>query len=96
MFLENAVTAGIKVADFWDMTPRETEVVIDAYVDKKELEGKEMRAHAWMVAALSRSKKMPELDKFLDPPKPKTPEEIEADKRFFEEMRQRYSKRGKT
>jgi len=95
VFLENAVTAGIRVADFWDMTPREVEIVMGAYVDKRENELKELRTHAWMTAALTRTKKMPELDKFLNPPPPKTPEELDEDKRFFEQMRNRHTgKRG--
>ena len=95
MFLGNAVKAGVSVTDFWDMTPKETDIVINACLDRLEQDRTNLRIHAWLTAALSRTKKMPELDEFVNPPPPKTPEELEEDKRFFEQMRERYSgKRG--
>lgn len=57
--------AGVSVAEFWDLTPFETLLVIEANIWRDEHDQKMLLKHAWDIAALSRSKRLPKLSLLL-------------------------------
>lgn len=64
--LRSAVRAGIRPAEFWDMTPVELAITIDAYVEHETAEFKQGLTMAYMGASWQRSKKMPRLETVLN------------------------------
>lgn len=72
---------------FWELTPREISYMIDAANERQKREHNQNAWLAWHVAALTRMepKKFPNLDQLMhrDPPKPKTPEQLEATLRLL-------------
>ena len=88
--------AGVTVLTFWDMTPCETLMAMEAAVWRAEQAQAGELAQAWHVAAFSRQKRLPGLATLLARLKPskakKTPiderrEEFESFKRSFEASR---------
>lgn len=74
------------------MTPRETFMAIEALVWREEMQQKQLMAAAWHTAALMRQKRMPSLQRFLNPPKPArklTGKELEKRRKQHREMTQR-------
>lgn len=59
--MKSAVRAEIKPSDFWDMTPLELTVSVEAFVETHSERFKEAVTVAYMNAAWQRSKKMPGL-----------------------------------
>lgn len=57
--------AGIQIFQFWDMTPAETIATINAELWRIEQSQKNDLSLAWMIAALSRSKRLPSLKQLL-------------------------------
>ena len=57
------------MAEFWTLTPKELASVFAAHAWRQEEEQKRDLALAWYTAALSRTKKLPNLDRLLNPPK---------------------------
>lgn len=95
--LVQALHAGIGILVFWEMTPCETTQEIKAANWRLE-QGQRARAWlAWHTAALSRAKKMPPLARLVNPPEAKTlrPDELEARRREFAEMRSKWKNRGR-
>lgn len=91
-FLEEALKAGVRVQEFWDLTPAEATMAIEAAIWQAEQEHR-MRAWAvWHVAALSRVKKLPALSRLIQSPEAKPlSEEAAVDRRSeFEEMSGRW------
>ena len=87
--LKQALRCGITVADFWQMTPRETLMVIDALIERDERRQSQDIRLAWLTAALVRSKKMPPLERLLTakPARKLRGKELERRKREFEELK---------
>ncbi len=66
-----AVQAGISPVEFWELTPYLTRKAIAALTDGRNTQ-------AWMIAALTRAKKMPKLNEMISKPKAGNPN-MEAD-----------------
>lgn len=66
-------------SEFWEMTPYELTIYVEAFTDKLKFEAKERITQSWMTAAFYRSKKMPKLEKLLkdmDGKQAQTPEDM--------------------
>lgn len=74
-------------AEFWDLTPRETAAVLDAAVWRWKQEEQRMLSLAWHVAALTRARRMPSLDRLLRPPSKARDIPIEERRVEFEQMK---------
>ena len=82
---------GASVAEFWDMTPRETYSYLTAFQWRQEREQKQALWQAWHVAYLTRAKRMPSLSKLLHPPQARAlhGEELARRRQERDEMLQR-------
>jgi hypothetical protein len=80
--------AGIKVLEFWDLTPRETFMAIDASLWREEIQQKRDLTLAWQTAALTRAKRLPSLKQLLNtkPARPLHGAELEKRRQEFKEM----------
>jgi hypothetical protein len=88
--LVEALRAGVPVSEFWDMTPCETVLAIEAAAWRLEQDERGRLRLAWHVAALSRAKRLPPLAQLMAPQKQSrtlSGEELEARRREFAEMR---------
>lgn len=83
--LKSAARAGIRPAEFWDMTPAELIICAEEFVAAQIGSFKEAVTVAYMNAAWQRSKKMPRLESVLkkidgttrkEKKKAQTPEEM--------------------
>lgn len=83
------------VADFWDMTPRETILAMEAGAWRMQQERELAMSAAWHAAALSRAKRMPSLSSVLNRLKPRKHEPIEQRQAEFEELSRRMSPHGR-
>ncbi len=85
---QQALRANISIADFWDSTPAEIYVAIDAYGWGLEQKQKQLAWAVWHIAALTRAKKMPPLSSLVKPAPAKklTEEEKLKRQKEFEEM----------
>jgi hypothetical protein len=75
-------------AEFWEQTPKETLMTIEAAVWRDERRQKLDIALAWRVAALSRQKRLPSLKKLLTPDetRPLRGKELKKRQQEFREM----------
>lgn len=80
--------AGIGILEFWDLTPRETFMAIDAAIWRDEVQQRRNLTLAWQTAALTRAKRMPSLKQLLNtkPAKVLHGEELEKRRQEFREM----------
>ena len=80
--------AGIGVLEFWDLTPRETFMAIEASIWREEVRQKWDITVAWQTASLSRAKRMPSLKQLLNtkPARPLHGAELEKRRQEFREM----------
>ena len=62
---EQALRCGVTIEQFWQMTPRETFMVIEAYFWRQEQQRKQQISIAWLTAGLMRTKTMPALSRLL-------------------------------
>ena len=83
------------VGEFWDMTPRETFMALNAAVWRIEQEMARSLSLAWNIAALERTKRLPSLSKLLAPVADKQQAPIEERRREFEELKDRMDGRRK-
>lgn len=83
-----ALRAGISVMEFWDLTPRETFMEIDASIWREEIQQKRDLVLAWQTAALTRAKRMPSLKQLLNTKqaRPLVGQELEKRRKEFKEM----------
>ena len=72
------------MAEFWDLTPRETWITIEAAGWRAERDARRDVALAWHVAALARTKILPSLRQLLHPPKARKLEGEELERRRAE------------
>lgn len=85
--LGQALKCGLTVAEFWQMTPRETFMAIEAYLWRYEREVKDQIRMAWLNAALVRAKHLPPLARLLaGKAKPLRGAELQKRRQEFEEM----------
>lgn len=63
--LQQALRAGIGVQEFWDLTPVETYMAIEASIWREQQRQKQSIAQAWYSAALQRAKRLPPLKQLL-------------------------------
>lgn len=82
----------MSVAEFWELTPAETFVVLEAWGWRVEQEQKGRAWLAWHIAALQRMKRLPPLSRLVGRAKPKvlTGEEKERVKREHAEMVEKF------
>jgi hypothetical protein len=92
--LVEALRAGIPIGEFWDMTPRETVLVIEAAAWRAEQAQRGRAWLAWHVAALSRATRLPPLSRLFRLPGAKRleGEDLEKRRREFEGMKQKFEK----
>lgn len=84
-----ALRCGIGVAEFWDLTPRETWQAIEAAIWRDRREQERETRQAWLTATLSRAKKIPSLKRLLTEKKQAqrlTPVEAEKRRNEFGQM----------
>lgn len=89
--LKQALRCGILVADFWEMTPRETKMAIEAAIWRDERQQRQALSLAWHTAALSRAKRLPSLKRLLSTSsgskaRPLRGPELRKRRREYEEM----------
>ena len=82
--LEQSLKCGIGVAEFWSLTPRETYAVIKAANWRLEREHRRDAWLAWHIAALSRAKRLPTLQRLIAPGKSRALEGEELERRRAE------------
>jgi len=63
--LEQYVGVGLDPSVFWALTPALYAIHLDGAVRRLDREAREMAWAVWHVAALSRAKKLPRLDRFI-------------------------------
>lgn len=63
--LKQTLRCGISVADFWQLTPRETYMAIEAAIWQDERRQRSAVAASWLVAKLSKAKRIPPLKQLL-------------------------------
>lgn len=63
--LKDALRCGVSVLEFWDLTPRETYMAIEAALWRDRRRQKQDLSLAWHTAALTRVKRMPSLKSLL-------------------------------
>ena len=62
---------GYRILDFWEITPYEFNLVINAYAENKKEHEDEMITQAYLTAYLQRVKKMPQLKTLIKSTQPK-------------------------
>jgi len=82
--LESALKCGVGVLEFWSLTPRETYAVIEASSCRLEREHRRDAWLAWHIAALSRAKRLPPLQRLIAPGKAKALKGEELERRRAE------------
>lgn len=75
--ISNAAIAGIRPAEFWEMTPFEINAVVDAYIEKEKQHMEIVKSQSWLTAALSRTEKMPSYSEFIGKTKKTEPQSAE-------------------
>lgn len=75
--IRNAAIAGIRPAEFWEMSPFEVNAVVDAYIEKEKQHMEIVKSQSWLIAALGRTDKMPSYKEFMD--KKEKPQEQTAE-----------------
>jgi len=83
-----ALRSGLALPDFWEMTPRETMLAIEAANWREREAEKRAIAQARLTALLVRAKRIPTLKQLLagGPAKPLRGKELIKRRREFEEM----------
>jgi hypothetical protein len=84
----------VTVAEFWDMTPRETFLAMEAGAWRMQQEQTLAMSAAWHAAAFQRAKRMPSLSSVLNRLKPKKHMPIEKRREEFEELSRRLNPHG--
>ena len=82
--LEQSLKCGIGVAEFWALTPRETYMVLEAANWRLEREHRRDAWLAWHIAALSRAKRLPALQRLISPGKARALKGEELERRRAE------------
>lgn len=82
--LESALKCGVGVLEFWSLTPRETYAVIEASSCRLEREHRRDAWLAWHIAALSRAKRLPPLQRLIAPGKARALKGEELERRRAE------------
>lgn len=75
--IRNAAIAGIRPAEFWEMTAFEVNAVVDAYIAKEKQRIEMVLSQSWLTAALVRTEKMPSFKEFIN--KAEKPQEQTAE-----------------
>lgn len=72
--------------EFWNMTPYEFFILVEAYTEDEEERSKELIIQAYYTESFARMKKLPKLDKILKSTKPKRKQTDEEMLRVVEEL----------
>lgn len=79
----------LPLTEFWNMTPYEFFILVEAYTENEEERSKELIIQAYYTEAFARMKKLPKLDKILNSTKPKKKQTAEEMLRVVEELNRR-------
>ena len=71
-----ATRIGISLKDFWDMTPLELFISIEAFEDREKERSKEILIQAYYTESFARMKKLPKLKDLLKEKKKQTNEQM--------------------
>ena len=95
MFLGLALSAGLSVFDFWDLTPREVRLVLKNFEEKQRSHYEDLTWLAWHVAVFERQKTIPPLKQLLSRGKTRVleGEELERRRQEFKEMSEAWHNR---
>jgi hypothetical protein len=80
--IKNAVTCGVSIAEFWELTPAELNIIIECYSDKIKNDLKTNITVAYYNAYFQRVKKMPKLDAFIEKLFPPEKQEMDNEAMF--------------
>ena len=61
----------LPLTEFWNMTPYEFFILVEAYIENEEERSKELIIQAYYTEAFARIRKLPKLEKILNSTKPK-------------------------
>lgn len=94
--LRLALQAGLTVQAYWDLTPVETYLVIDAAIWRVEQAQRRDLVLAWRTAAFSRAKRLPPLRQLLNtgPAKPLRGKELLKRRAEFADMKKALERSG--
>lgn len=86
---------GLSVAEFWELTPRETSAWLAAAEWRLKREQERDKALAWTIVALDRSKRLPSLAQLLQPHRRRTTARgnLDARAREFAELKERMQRK---
>lgn len=85
--MDQALRCGVSVAQFWEMTPAETFMAIEAALWREERQWRQDVTRAWLTAALTRARWLPRLEQLLaSEPKRLSGEELARRQQEFREM----------
>jgi len=87
--LADANKAGVSTLEFWEMTPRELNLAMEAASWRMQNEQMIAMSLAWHTAALTRAKRMPTLREMLNRIKPKKQIPVEQQRDDFERIKAR-------
>jgi len=90
--LVDCTRAGLDPLRFWEMTPREVGVYLEAAAWRAEQGVQEMLALAWHVAALQRQKRLQSLKSLLRPASKARDVPIAERRREFAELSEAYAR----
>lgn len=75
------------MAEFWELTPRETYMAIEAVLWQDKRQQQQMITAAWLTASLSKAKRIPPLKQLLaEPARKLSGEEKQKRRREFDDM----------
>ncbi len=86
--LADALRAGLSVAEFWDLTPKELRLYFEADAWRQTQQLRRDATMAWHIAALGRMKRLPPLRQILpaEAAKPLQGEELERRRAEHEDI----------
>lgn len=76
----------LSLSEFWNLTPYEFFILVEAYTENEEERSKELIIQAYYTEAFARMKKLPKLDKILNSTKSKRKQTDEEMLRVVEEL----------
>lgn len=79
----------LPLTEFWNMTPYEFFILVEAYIENEEERSKELIIQAYYTEAFARMKKLPKLEKILNSTKSKKKQTDEEMLRVVEELNRR-------
>ncbi len=79
----------LPLTEFWNMTPYEFFILVEAYTENEEERSKELIIQAYYTETFARMKKLPKIEKILNSTKPRKKQTAEEMLRVVEELNRR-------